>query len=572
MEIRVDFNSEEAWREWHANNEKHFQHWREAIVQGVEATGIIEPITERFIPAGQVTIQIDNLRESLSANELNSRKRALLVEVDMLRRKFPRVSARSARIFAAEALTRTALILRGLYPFFLGTEYLPDPDKRRAYLPISHADLLNLDFPDETFDVVLTGDVLEHVPDLPRAMREMARVLKPKGFLLSTFPFLPQHYETARLASLEPTGVKHYVEPQYHGDPVDAKGALVFQIPGWDVLDLCRESGLHDARMVMHCSSVYGIVSNDVPGVFVLSARKVPAAEGHPLRVWSWDTPRIKRVVAILGLPRSGTTMLTAIFNAGRNIASIYEPWNANRKAVLSGEINITAQWLLDEAARSNPEAETLVIKETTTDQLYPEQLLRVLEEVPPTVFQRVVILVRNPFHVFLSEVEARSKWWGEADLKAGRETFDIWVVRTLTSLARLLAIAERHDGIVVSYEAIASSPITMVPRLMDALNVPFSLERIQITKYADFSRIRGDRSLAEQPREVSEESITKRDAELEEVKEALRSSAHYSTMVLLSDQIAALQQEGVLVRTNPTHADQLDHLRDFLAQAGTSQ
>lgn len=43
-------------------------------------------------------------------------------------------------------------------------------------------------FPDDYFDVVTNNMVLEHVPDLGVALKEISRVLKPGGVVLSMFP------------------------------------------------------------------------------------------------------------------------------------------------------------------------------------------------------------------------------------------------------------------------------------------------------------------------------------------------------------------------------------------------
>ncbi len=55
-------------------------------------------------------------------------------------------------------------------------------------------DLLNLPFEDESIGTIFCTEVLEHVTDPFRAVREMHRVLRPEGSLLITSPFLwPWH-------------------------------------------------------------------------------------------------------------------------------------------------------------------------------------------------------------------------------------------------------------------------------------------------------------------------------------------------------------------------------------------
>jgi SAM-dependent methyltransferase len=49
-------------------------------------------------------------------------------------------------------------------------------------------DVRALPFPDRQFDLVLATDIIEHVDDDLLALRELRRVLKPKGHLLLTVP------------------------------------------------------------------------------------------------------------------------------------------------------------------------------------------------------------------------------------------------------------------------------------------------------------------------------------------------------------------------------------------------
>jgi Methyltransferase domain len=51
-------------------------------------------------------------------------------------------------------------------------------------------DITDIQYPDNSFDVIYCSHVLEHVPDDRKAMRELARVLKPSGWAILAVPIL----------------------------------------------------------------------------------------------------------------------------------------------------------------------------------------------------------------------------------------------------------------------------------------------------------------------------------------------------------------------------------------------
>jgi SAM-dependent methyltransferase len=75
-----------------------------------------------------------------------------------------------------------------------GLDYLTaDIDSSRGDVQM---DIMNIQYPDSSFDVVLCSHVLEHVSEAGTAMRELHRVLAPTGFALLDTPTDPEREQT----------------------------------------------------------------------------------------------------------------------------------------------------------------------------------------------------------------------------------------------------------------------------------------------------------------------------------------------------------------------------------------
>jgi SAM-dependent methyltransferase len=89
-------------------------------------------------------------------------------------------------------------------------------------------DISALSLSDQSLDLIISSEVLEHVPLLDRAFGETARVLRPGGAHLFTVPPRPK---TKMRAQLVDGKVAHIETPEYHGDPLCRQGILTF----WDI-------------------------------------------------------------------------------------------------------------------------------------------------------------------------------------------------------------------------------------------------------------------------------------------------------------------------------------------------
>jgi ubiquinone/menaquinone biosynthesis C-methylase UbiE len=75
--------------------------------------------------------------------------------------------------------------------------------------------LCHLTYEDASFDLVITSETLEHVPDLDVALAEIHRVLAPGGHHVFTIPLLPGVEKTYPRARLDEDGnLVPLVEPR----------------------------------------------------------------------------------------------------------------------------------------------------------------------------------------------------------------------------------------------------------------------------------------------------------------------------------------------------------------------
>lgn len=195
--------------------------------------------------------------ETCACNQcgLNSRMRAL---VDFLVSKL--TAPKEAHIYIAEQITASFKIIEKLFSNVTGSEYLGPNFKPgeiaatvKNHVKIRNEDLSQLSFPDGLFDIVLTQDVFEHVPDYQKTFSESARILKRDGVLVFTVPFFYDQSETRIRATVDAQGnVQHILPPEFHGNPVSNEGSLCFQNFGWDLLDALQTAGFGQPKAHMY--------------------------------------------------------------------------------------------------------------------------------------------------------------------------------------------------------------------------------------------------------------------------------------------------------------------------------
>jgi len=93
-------------------------------------------------------------------------------------------------------------------------------------------------FADESFDLVVTQDVMEHIFQPEKAFAEIARTLKAGGAHVFTVPLVLKDNPSRPRARKTPAGnIEYLLEPEYHGNPISEKGSLVTWDWGYDLCE-----------------------------------------------------------------------------------------------------------------------------------------------------------------------------------------------------------------------------------------------------------------------------------------------------------------------------------------------
>lgn len=108
---------------------------------------------------------------------------------------------------------------------------------------IRNEDLTALTIADDSFDLVITSDVMEHLFDFRAAFAEITRVLKPGGVHVFTIPNdwpFPERTE-ARVSIVD--GVEHHLKPARYHTSGDGTPCIVYHDYGADLIDIIDATG-----------------------------------------------------------------------------------------------------------------------------------------------------------------------------------------------------------------------------------------------------------------------------------------------------------------------------------------
>jgi SAM-dependent methyltransferase len=108
---------------------------------------------------------------------------------------------------------------------------------------VRNEDLTRLTFEEDSFDLIVTSDVMEHLPDIELAFAETLRVLRPGGIHVFSIPNdYPLPDRTEPRVRIE-HGEEIHIKPARYHNSGDGSQCLVYTDYGADISDMIRSLG-----------------------------------------------------------------------------------------------------------------------------------------------------------------------------------------------------------------------------------------------------------------------------------------------------------------------------------------
>lgn len=153
-----------------------------------------------------------------------------------------RASLENLAILDTDNFSATSNLLRHINGY-TRCSYMPNQPWGLQIQPnYFNINLEKIDFKNESFDIVLTSDVMEHVRNCDSAHAEIYRILKPRGVYIFNVPYNENSQENIKLVDTSTDQDEFLCKPQMHGDPLSG-GILAYRVFGRELISKLEKIG-----------------------------------------------------------------------------------------------------------------------------------------------------------------------------------------------------------------------------------------------------------------------------------------------------------------------------------------
>lgn|GEM_PF-6060153 len=246
-------------------------------------------------------------------------------------------------------------------------------------------------------------------------------------------------------------------------------------------------------------------------------------------------------VVALVGLPRSGTTLLARLIGAHSRVATLIEPYQSRRQ--LNYEHTDLGQLCAD-CKVEVPVAGAVLIKETTTRWVNVKlvlQTLRIAAEAGHAT--GIILLLRSPVEAFYSQLAAANKYWKDKTYTWNEDessVLNFWI-STQDSLEVLAEQITCFPLRVCFFARLLSEPAMELGRLMAFFRLEVEPGQFDVEKAAKKTLRGGDPNAWDKDKPVSPASVTDRTAQVAAFRDRFGQSPGGRALLAMHDCVTEL-------------------------------
>jgi len=187
-------------------------------------------------------------------------------------------------------------------------------------------------------------------------------------------------------------------------------------------------------------------------------------------------------VVALLGMPRSGTTIVSRLVANHSRIDRIIEPYHTRRD---SDYREIDTNQLCTDFGIIESENKSLLVKETFTRPVNIECIGAMLEFSNQKGYRSAYIFVlRSPLEAFLSQVDAVTNLWQKkSNFSRNARSLSVFYTSYTFSMHHYLEFALRFHRRFLVYDRFVQNPTQEIGRLVGLFGYPLEQAQMDLSR-----------------------------------------------------------------------------------------
>ncbi len=266
----------------------------------------------------------------------------------------------------------------------------------------------------------------------------------------------------------------------------------------------------------------------------------------------------VAHVMGVFGVPRSGTTLLTALIDAHSKAACVYEPWHSKRLRLEQTKLDD----LMALVRAQGKELNLVCYKETATKLYYLTNIDNLLDDASRVSRVSLVWIVRSPMDAFLSQIAADHRW-RKGLFNPNPSNFKYWAGITYATFLQMSELLKKYQSCIVFYDNLTAHPERVLKDVMSMGGLEFESEQLNYHDTINRKAVRGDRFVIDEARPVLEQSKEKYAQQIMELKAQYSDDEYLSYLLELSDEVRRNIHHGVLKPPHPAIKTLIDCARE---------